>query len=720
MQHTISDHIRSNVLGLVAVFIALSGTAYAIDGPLPGQNQVGSEDIINGEVKNGDIGTSEVKANNVAPDSLGGNKIVDRSVKNADLGLGASSSNTIADGGIQGIDVKNNTLTGQQIDESTLSGVPSTNAWNLDGNSGTAGTNFVGTTDNNPLNLRVNNARGLRLEPASDGTNQSPNVIGGIADNSVTPGAYSATIGGGGRSDPFDPSTANKVTDNYGTVGGGARNQAGDDAGAVDGAQFATVGGGRGNAAGADNATVSGGGLNNAAGFSSSVGGGQGNTASGLWATVPGGASNTAQGFYSLASGNGAQANHDGAFVWADSNNFPFPSTAQNQFNVRSTGGARLVSGIDGSGNPASGVELPAGATGWSTLVNGQPFDIEVNNSRGFRIDPAFDGSDQAPNVIGGTADNSVTPGVHSATIAGGGRGLAGDPTTANQVTDDYGTVGGGGENLAGNVTGTVDDRSFATVSGGVGNTASGAEASVSGGEFNTASGSDATVSGGSNNLASGRGAAVAGGENNLAGGLESVTLGGHQNLAQGDQSLAAGFGADAAQNGTFVWADSSPFIFTSTAANQFSVRSTGGARFVSAVNAGGAPTAGVQLASGGGSWSSLSDRASKRAIRPASGRKVLRKLASVPVSTWSYRAQERSIRHIGPMAQDFYRAFGVGEDRRHIASVDADGVALAAIKGLNRELRRKLSAERRRRHEQERRMDRLEARVAALERGGR
>jgi hypothetical protein len=71
-------------------------------------------------------------------------------------------------------------------------------------------------------------------------------------------------------------------------------------------------------------------------------------------------------------------------------------------------------------------------------------------------------------------------------------------------------------------------------------------------------------------------------------------------------------------------------------------------------------------------------------------------------------------------MAQDFYRAFGVGEDRRHIASVDADGVALAAIKGLNRELRRKLSAERRRRHEQERRMDRLEARVAALERGGR
>jgi hypothetical protein len=74
----------------------------------------------------------------------------------------------------------------------------------------------------------------------------------------------------------------------------------------------------------------------------------------------------------------------------------------------------------------------------------------------------------------------------------------------------------------------------------------------------------------------------------------------------------------------------------------------------------------------------------------------VLRRLASVPISTWSYRSQKRSIRHIGPMAQDFHRAFGVGEDRRHISSVDADGVALAAIKGLSRKverLQRKLTA---------------------------
>jgi len=117
MQNRIRDHIRSNIVGYIALFcFAMGGSAFALDGPLPGQNQVGSDDIINGEVKSGDLGV----------DSVASGKIADRQVKNADLSLGASSSNTIADGGIQGIDVKNNTLTGTQIDESTLSGVTAT------------------------------------------------------------------------------------------------------------------------------------------------------------------------------------------------------------------------------------------------------------------------------------------------------------------------------------------------------------------------------------------------------------------------------------------------------------------------------------------------------------------------------------------------------------------------------------------------------------------
>ncbi len=134
------------------------------------------------------------------------------------------------------------------------------NDWSLTGDSGTnPATDFLGTTDNRALSLRVNNARGLRLAPASDGTNQSPNVIGGIADNSVTAGVHSAMIGGGGRGTPSLPASANRVTDHQGTVGGGANNQAGNGAGTVSDRTLATVGGGGGNTASGSRATVAGG-----------------------------------------------------------------------------------------------------------------------------------------------------------------------------------------------------------------------------------------------------------------------------------------------------------------------------------------------------------------------------------------------------------------------------------------------------------------------------
>ena len=62
MSARIRRHIRSNVVGYLSLFVALSGTAYAIDGPLPGQNQVGSSDIINGEVKALDLGGNAVRS----------------------------------------------------------------------------------------------------------------------------------------------------------------------------------------------------------------------------------------------------------------------------------------------------------------------------------------------------------------------------------------------------------------------------------------------------------------------------------------------------------------------------------------------------------------------------------------------------------------------------------------------------------------------------------
>lgn len=59
-----------------------------------------------------------------------------------------------------------------------------------------------------------------------------------------------------------------------------------------------------------------------------------------------------------------------------------------------------------------------------------------------------------------------------------------------------------------------------------------------------------------------------------------------------------------------------------------------------------------------------------------------------IPISRWSYKAQDPRIEHIGPMSQDFYAAFGLGADDKHISTVDADGVALAAMQGLYEMLR--------------------------------
>ena len=91
----------------------------------------------------------------------------------------------------------------------------------------------------------------------------------------------------------------------------------------------------------------------------------------------------------------------------------------------------------------------------------------------------------------------------------------------------------------------------------------------------------------------------------------------------------------------------------------------------------------GLACLPGAGRGPRLSDRALKANVAAVDGGDVLARLAQVPVSTWNYTSQDPSIRHMGPMAQDFYAAFGLGEDDRHITTVDADGVALAAIQGL-------------------------------------
>jgi hypothetical protein len=116
---------------------------------------------------------------------------------------------------------------------------------------------------------------------------------------------------------------------------------------------------------------------------------------------------------------------------------------------------------------------------------------------------------------------------------------------------------------------------------------------------------------------------------------------------------------------------------------NEFVARATGGFWFATGVDGSGNFTSGMRLPAGSSAWSPMSDRNAKTDFVAIDGKDVLRRLASIPIATWRYKSQDSSIRHIGPVAQDFHAAFGVGEDDKYISTIDADGIALAAIQGL-------------------------------------
>lgn len=77
------------------------------------------------------------------------------------------------------------------------------------------------------------------------------------------------------------------------------------------------------------------------------------------------------------------------------------------------------------------------------------------------------------------------------------------------------------------------------------------------------------------------------------------------------------------------------------------------------------------------------SDRALKANITAVNPRSVLDKLASVPIQQWNYKTDSPSVRHVGPMAQDFRAAFQLGRDDKHIDLIDANGVTMASIQAL-------------------------------------
>ncbi len=84
------------------------------------------------------------------------------------------------------------------------------------------------------------------------------------------------------------------------------------------------------------------------------------------------------------------------------------------------------------------------------------------------------------------------------------------------------------------------------------------------------------------------------------------------------------------------------------------------------------------------------SSRTKKEGFQLLDPEGILAKVETLPITEWSYKVDHSAIRHVGPMAEDFYAAFGLGEDDKHIAINDSAGVALAAIQGLDRLVEKK------------------------------
>ena len=387
----------------------------------------------------------------------------------------------------------------------------------------------------------------------------------------------------------------------------------------------AFVGGGKSNSATATQATVGGGQGNVASGGRATIGGGSYNAASDDFAAVAGGQFNTASGERSFVGG---------GLINVATGNY---STVGGGQGNGAGGYNSTVSGGNLNLTQSFGTTVGGGYGNWATVTYGT-----VSGGREGKSLAAYAS-------VGGGRNNTASG--HSATIAGG---------RENKAQNVAGAVGGGGENdvLA----------DFGTIGGGEHGTVSAAHGAVGGGYYNGVSAALGTVAGGNRNTASGAFSSVPGGDTNLA---------------AGDYSFAAGRRAKANHDGSFVWADGMDLTRTSAKANEFSVFADGGVRMFSD----GAGATGVTLAKGSGTWSSVSDRNMKEHVEPVDVAAVLAAVRALPIATWNYTTQDEAIRHMGPMAQDFHAAFGLGVSDVTIDGIDPDGVALAAIQGLDGEL---------------------------------
>jgi hypothetical protein len=597
----------------------------------------------------------------------------------------------------------------------TLGGLSAAAFWQISGNSGTSpgNGNFLGTTDPQPLELRAGGMRVLRLEPDLRGASAG-NLIGGFTNNMIQqPNSGGDVIAGGGFS--FGPNVI--YSNSSGAfIGAGSGNQIGPNV------NDAVIGGGQGNTIQTyvDHGAIGGGFQNSIQEFANyaTIAGGYGNVVGWNLAAVGGGYENTNQS-YAAAIGGGSvntiQYNASYSFIGAGYSN----SIAQN------SGYSAIGGGGDNAIQTGAGFSVLGG--GYYNAIGGSNYFVALGG-----------GASNSCSGYGATLPGGILNNVNGsyATVGGG---------SSNSVLSSGAMIGGGNSNsiqffsggafIGGGLANNIQSNSgFCVLGGGESNNCAGLAATVSGGYLNSATSPFATVNGGALNIASAANATVPGGSGNTAAGIDS---------------FAAGSGARALHDSSFVWSDGTT-TFSTTATNQFLIRAAGGVGMglnspqaqleVSSLGGNFFPQAQLdqqntsdyarlRFTVGGnslqrwdvaatgtnflifsgaigatmlyldhagltvnGTFVSSSDRNAKQDFGPVNTAQILDKVATLPISQWSYKT-DGATRHIGPMAQDFYAAFNVGPDDKHIAVVDEGGVALAAIQSLNQKLTEQLKA---------------------------
>ena len=487
----------------------------------------------------------------------------------------------------------NSTAVVTNLNADKLDGMNACALWQLGGNNVSAG-QFLGSTNNQPLELWGNNARILRLEP---GTNGTPNLIGGSSVNYVSNGVVGSVIAGGGSSaEPFPNSIS---------------------------ADFSFLGGGRANSIqpNSSRSFLGGGSLN-------SIQRNSGNS------VLVGGYDNSIQSYAPYC------------FLGCGENN-----SIQSDANHAFLGG------------------------GFANTIQSGANDSFLGSGEFNTIQSSADDS-----FLGGGLGNSIQ-GAATSSFLGGGCG--------NSILQwaYYSFIGGGEFNT------NARFASFSVVPGGDYNYAGGQNSFAAGhrakanydGDFVWADSQDMDFDATATNQFCVR---AAGGVQfitantgvSIAGGL-IVSPGSGTLTVTNDSGVIPGLVADGGgapghlrfRNALEIFPN-----FARTASGYLDVRDTNGTATITLNGANGSVTA--------LSLTQTSDRNAKENFRSVSAGEILAKVAALPISEWNYK-QDTSAAHIGPMAQDFYAAFAVGPDDKHITTVDESGVALAAIQGLNEKL---------------------------------